>query len=108
MNTTEKKITLFDASVCLECLSADLMDISAALQVFDESLGMDGFQQEKINEWEAVLFAKRLPLYISLLRVIKNDLSGIIHGIDADADTLRKAHDVQKEVSASACQSIDP
>ena len=108
MNTTEKKITLFDASVCLECLSADLMDISAALQVLDESLGMDGFQQEKINEWEAALSAKRLPLYISLLRVIKNDLSGIIHGIDADADALRKAHDNQKEVSASACQSIDP
>ena len=92
--------SLFDAAVLMDNAHAELCQIFDAMQLLDEGMEDEGFQPEdKLEEWRAVNFVKRFPLYLSLFRVICQDLHRVINEMQVGSDLIYAASRKEKNVT---------
>ena len=79
---------LFDAASEMEGAHSQLLQIYDALQLMDSDMEADGYQMEDtFNETNALLFAKRFPVYLNTFRVICRDLERVIAELGADVES---------------------
>lgn len=91
--------TIFDAASVMDGTHAELCEIYDALQVLDDSMEEEGYQPEgKFEDWKAINFARRYPVYQSTFRVICRDLARIIDELKTNADSMYA--DSRKEANA--------
>lgn len=95
-----KKKKLFDAVTAIDCVHSELGGISDALLLLDDFLEAEGtMTEETFEEWRAINFVKRFPLYLSTFRVICRDLDRVIDELKTESDTLYAAIVVQNGAS---------
>lgn len=98
MKETDRIIEIAAAS---ETLCTELVDLHNAMQIFDESLEDECYQPEgKIENWQAVCFARRYPLYQGTFRVICRELERITGELKANTDLMYSAAREEKELNS--------
>lgn len=72
-----------------------------ALSLLDEGLEHEGYQYEdKFDEFKAINFVKRFPMYYSALQIITRDLRTSVKEMKAEIDRLYAIDaKLRKEVS---------
>lgn len=91
--------TLFEAAASADNIHTELCEIRDALQVLDECMEGDGYQnQENFKEWKAINFARRFPIYQSTYRIILRDLMRVIDDLRANTDLMYDALKLGKEM----------
>lgn len=91
---------LLDAALMADHTHTELCEINNALRVLDECMETDGYQsKENFEEWKAINFAKRYPLYQSAFRVICRDLERVIGELRTNVDLMCDAAKAGKEAA---------
>lgn len=73
----KEKDRIRDIAYESESLCTDLDDLQNAMQIFYESLENE-LPGSKIEEWQAICFTRRYPLYLGTFRVICRELERIV------------------------------
>ena len=90
--------TIFDAAASADKTHKELCEIRDALQVLDECMEDDGYQnEENFEEWKAISFAMRYPIYQSTYRVICRDLMRAIDELRTNTDLMYDAAKAEKK-----------
>lgn len=89
---------LFGAALMADSTYSELCEIRDSLLVLDECMETDGYQsEENFEEWKAINFAKRFPLYQSTYRIILRDLMRVIDELQTNMDLMYDAAKAGKE-----------
>ncbi len=81
----------------LDYLVALLTEACSALDMLYERMDADGFQREdRFEEWKAINFSHRLPMYLSTYRVIQRDLENTVKLVEACSEQV-SAYSMQEE-----------
>ena len=90
--------TILDVALIADSTHSELCEILDALQVLDECMEEDGYQnKENFEEWKAINFANRYPLYQSAFRVICRDLVRVIGELRTNTDLMYDAVKAEKK-----------
>ena len=75
-----------------ETLTSFLFDVKISLDLISDMMSSEGYQApEAVDELKAIIFSRRLPLYLSTISVILHDFSQILDELDeAIEETYRK------------------
>lgn len=83
------KKDFFDAISAVDCARSELGEISEALQLFGDYMEKEGLQtKENFEEWRAIQFSKRFPLYFSSFNVICRDFIRAVDELHTAINTL--------------------
>ena len=83
---------VLDAIISMETTQADLLDTISALQVLEEGLDRDGYQTEaNFQEWRAVNFSRRFPMYLNTYRMLCRNLQRISDELHKDVESAYRA-----------------
>lgn len=87
--------TLYDE---MECMITLFTEACNALDMLYEQMDSDGFRYEdKFEEWKAINFSRRLPMYLSTYRVIQRDLENTVKLMEVCAEQVFEVYKSQKE-----------
>ena len=86
----------------VESIHPELREVADALLILEDSIEKEGFQSEdNFEEWVAINFSKRLPLYMSTLSVIRRDLNRTIDELYVAINALYAASGERNEPNVS-------
>lgn len=96
-----KNMDLYTIHGELDCLITLLTEACSALDVLYEQMECEGFQQkESFEEWKAINFSRRFPMFLSTYRVIQRDLENTVKLMEINAEQIFDAYMAQKETTA--------
>lgn len=97
----KEKMDLWDAACDMDNFQALLSEDADALEVLYDKMEAEGYQtEEHFEEWQAINFVHRFPMYLSAMRVIRRDAEQNVAALRAASDKACEAHTEQKEATA--------
>lgn len=68
----------------IDCCICELEDAICALRLLDEFFDQEGYQPEdQFENWKAISFAKRFPMYLYTFRTLTNGIARIVSDLKA-------------------------
>lgn len=96
-----EKIDLWSAASAIEGEVTAAEEIADAFRVLYEEMEAEGYQtKENFEEWKALNFAARFPMYLSTFNVLIRALRQNISEAREDVDAMYEAHKGQKGTTA--------
>lgn len=87
---------LFSIGSDIDVISGQLEEVQLLIEILDEEIERGLQSKDKIVEWEAVCFVKRIPMHLALLRSIERDLAKSVSELDSLSSELIEASKVQR------------